>query len=91
MTGIKTVSEFKLLPIGQKFIESCCSGVTFSKVLKVSENEIKALHIDATTFEAFIEVVEFNPEFHWIKPVNEFESADGKVESFEELESLFIN
>lgn len=83
-------SDFNLLPIGQKFIESCCSHHTFIKAVKVSETEIELLNISATTFEAYFQKKVFNENFDWLEPVNRFISADGKESTFEELKKLFL-
>ena len=91
MTKIKDLTqvEFNNLPIGQKFIESCCSGSTFTKAVKVSATEIEKMDVDASDFSASCEVKTFNSEFDWLEPVAEFKDANGKVESFEQLKKLF--
>ena len=47
-----TQVEFNNLPIGQKFIESCFSGSTFIKSVKISTTEIEKMSIDAHDFSA---------------------------------------
>jgi hypothetical protein len=81
--------EFNNLPIGQKFMESCCSGTTFTKAVKVSETEIEKMDVDAHDFAASCEVKVFNPEFDWLEPVAEFKDVNGKVKTFEYLKKLF--
>jgi hypothetical protein len=91
MNNIKdlTQEDFNALPIGQKFIESCCSATTFIKAVKTNEKEIAILSIDAHNFMASYEKVKFNTRFHWLEPVDEFKDVDGKISTFEELLTLF--
>ena len=84
-----TNKEFQNLPVGQKFIESCCSGTEFVKAVKISDTEIEKLSVDAHDFTANLEVKVFNPEFDWLETVNEFQDINEKVSSFEELKNLF--
>lgn len=91
MSKIKdlTQKEFDLLPVGQKFVESCCSGTTFIKARKVSDTEIEIMTIDSHNFSANCKVKVFNPEHDWLEPVSEFKDASGKINSFEELKKIF--
>ena len=92
MTKIKdlTQAEFDSLSIGQKLIESCCSGTTFTKAVKVSETEIEKLDVDAHDFSASCEVKVFNPEFDRLEPVSEFKDVNGDVQTFEQLKKIFV-
>ena len=84
-----TKQEFNSLPIGQKFIESCCSGTAFIKAVKVSQTEIERLIIDAYDFSAYVEKSKFNSEFDWLKPVEKFKNINEKTETFSQLKKLF--
>ena len=83
-----TEKEFSDLPIGQKFIESCCSGTIFIKAIKISVSEIEKINVDAHDYSANCEVKIFDSEFDWLEPVTEFKDVNGNVETFEQLKKV---
>lgn len=85
-----TKEEFSKVPIGTLFVESCCSGTTFIKAMKVSETEIEKLEISSLDFTAFCEIKEFDPEFDWIETVRNFTNVRGEVSTFEELKDQYL-
>ena len=91
MSKIKdlTQNEFNNCPIGQLFIESCCSGTTFTKARKVSNTEIEKMDIDSYNFSANCKIKVFDEKHDWLEPVSEFKDARGKVNTFEELKKIF--
>lgn len=84
-----TKEEFELLPVGQKFIESCCSGSSFVKAIKISETEIEKIEISSHNFSASCEKKKFNPKYDWLQPVEFFENVNGEIQTFEQLKKLF--
>ncbi len=89
MTQI-TNETFKDLQVGQKMIESCCSGKTFIKAEKISDTKIEVLNIDSVGFKSYCKVKKFNEEYDWLEPVNSFINADGIESSFQELKNRFL-